>query len=102
MAETLIDYPGPNFIWVKCDEFGSCSTNFQDSSKSWWMGKCQVEAVGATVQGVDKGDWVTVRVGDGKPWFIRPRQYEDDRRSMFIEACHIVAIVKPSDFQAAA
>lgn len=86
-----IDRPAPPYIWVR-DLFRDiiASTDFSDESKSYWSGRVEV-VEDSDDQGYTAGQILFVKVGDGKPWFIRPRQYEQDRRSMFIQPCHVIA-----------
>jgi len=86
-----VDHPELPYIWVQ-DLYrgGDSCTDFYDESKSYWSGYVKV-IEDASDRKYEAGQVLYVKVGDGKPWFIRPQQYEEDRCSMFIQPCHVIA-----------
>lgn len=87
-----IDHPESPYIWVKALDFGEASTNFHDDSKSYWRGRVEVVENSNNGRQYSPGQVLFVRVGQGTPWFWRPQQYEEDRRSMFVQPCNVIAI----------
>ena len=84
-----IDMPGPSYIWVRELEMITSFTGTLGASRSYY------EAIVQVVEDGDgkfqKGQRLRMRVGDGKPWFIRPIQYDEDYDSMFIQHCHVIS-----------